>query len=37
MICHELGSFCKSVHWAFVVVVLSCFVLMGNVQSGVRA
>lgn len=37
MIFHELGSFCKSVHWSFVVVVLNCSVLMGNVQGDLRA
>lgn len=37
MIFHVLDSFCKSVPWAFVAVVLNHFVLWENVQSWVRA
>ena len=36
MISHESGPFCKLAHKAFVLAILNCFVLMGNVQSMVR-
>ena len=37
MISHELDPICKLAHGAFVLVVLNYFVLVGNVQSTVRA